>query len=274
MSGPQVELEGRALKIYPVRGKVPCCEGGYKAAVSDPQQIHDLFLQYRNAQIAVATGQINDLDILDIDVRHHGDRWLEENRDRLPVTRTHSTPGGGWHLLFRHAPGLRGSQGRIAEGVDVIGDGGGVVWHPAQGWPVQEAVVAEWPGWLLEMAKGKGASKTFETGRSGLSGVQRTRNVRMRTGKILGVVQRARAGDGRNAKLYWAARRFGELVAEGLVGREIAEDMLLGVARYNGHVAKHGRVQTDATIRSGLDHKVLDAPLPSSGASSTQEETP
>jgi hypothetical protein len=247
---------------------VPCCEGGYKAAVSDPDAIRALFSRYRNASIAVATGAINDLDVLDIDPRHGGNKFFEENRYRWPVTRVHQTPGGGQHFLFRHAKGLRCSDGRIAPGVDVKADGGGVVWHPTRFYPVHNAPVVGWPEWLLAMAReGKGASQT--NGKSPadvwaapspsgvqLSGVQPTRNLRMRTGHILSVLQNARPDDGRNAKLYWAARRFGELIAAGSVTREIAEFMLLSAAQYNGHVAKRGLDQTVATIRSGLDHQI------------------
>jgi hypothetical protein len=280
-------LEGRPLAIFPVRNKKPACTHGFKDAVSDPELIDVLFRAYPTArQIGVATGEINDLDVLDIDAHRGGNKFWEENRHRIPLTRTHQTPHGGRHLLFRHAPGLRCSTDRIAPGIEVKADGGSFVWHPAQFYPFTDAPVADWPTWLLELARakqhrhkvpfppidpeGKGASQNIVGERSPIFrdapspyGVQPTRNLRLRTSHIMSVLQTAKPGDGRNAKLYWAACRFGELIAEGSVPREIAEFMLLGAARYNGHVAKHGADQTMATIRSGLD-RVL----------STQEEAP
>jgi hypothetical protein len=277
-------LEGRRLAIFPCRNKKPACTHGYKDAVSDPDAIRDLFGRYPGArQIGVATGETNGIDVLDIDAHRGGNKFWEENRHRIPLTRTHQTPHGGRHLLFKHAAGLGCSTDRIAPGVEVKADRGAFVWHPAQFYPVIDAPLAEWPDWLLELARakqhrhkvpfppmepeGKGASQNIghhsTTIRDAPSpyGVQPTRNLRLRTGHIMSVLQTAKPGDGRNAKLYWAACRFGELIAEGSVPREIAEFMLLGAARYNGHVAKHGADQTMATIRSGLD-RVL----------STQEE--
>jgi hypothetical protein len=250
-------LEGKQLKIFPVRNRKPACRHGFKDATSDPAEIAALFGDAPGAQIAVATGQVNDLDILDIDLKRGGDQWLEENRWRIPETREHRTPSGGWHLLFRHAGGLRCSYDRIASGVEVKATGGLVVWWPSQGWPVQEAEVAAWPEWLLaELAKG--ASPSLGSSGSSLGGdapfaPEPTRSVGSRATRILTVVQGARPGDGRNKKLHWGACRFAELIAEGVVKREAAEFMLLGVAKCNGHVAKHGLKQTKATIRSGLN---------------------
>jgi hypothetical protein len=121
---PEVTLEGRPLKIFPVRGRKPACTHGFKDATADPAGIAALFDNARGAQIAVATGEVNDLDILDVDPRRGGHKFLEENRHRIPQTRTHCTPSGGWHLLFRHAPGLRGSYDRIAPGIEVKSTGG------------------------------------------------------------------------------------------------------------------------------------------------------
>jgi hypothetical protein len=109
-------------------------------------------------------------------------------------------------------------------------------------------------------SEGKGASSIDANGTTindapFLSGVQPTCNLRLRTSRILTVVRAAKPGDGRNSKLYWAACRFGELIAAGSATREIAQFMLLSAARYNGHVTKRGLAQTLRTIRSGLDRR-------------------
>jgi hypothetical protein len=58
-------------------------------------------------------------------------------------------------LLFRSSPGLRCSTSRIDPGVHIRAEGGYVIWWPREGYAVEDAEVAEWPGWLLEAAKAK-----------------------------------------------------------------------------------------------------------------------
>src|SRR5262249_22221486 len=70
--------------------------------------------------VGFPTGAASGLDVLDIDPR--GRKWLDANFDALPQTRAHQTQRG-LHLLFKHAPGLRCSAGKIAEGVDIRADG-------------------------------------------------------------------------------------------------------------------------------------------------------
>lgn len=79
--------------------------------------------------------------VLDIDL--DGLSWLASAT--LPPTRTHITRSGGRHLLFRHREGLRTSKGQIAQGVDVRGEGGFVVWWPREGLAVEERELADWP---------------------------------------------------------------------------------------------------------------------------------
>ena len=101
--------------------------------------------------VGVPTGEANGFDVLDIDLE--GGSWWDAHRAELPATQTHVTRSGGAHLLFKHAPGLRCSVGRIAHGVDVRADGGFVIWWPRQGLRVIEAALVQWPEWLLEKAR-------------------------------------------------------------------------------------------------------------------------
>jgi hypothetical protein len=105
--------------------------------------------------VGVSTGTSSGFDCLDIDVAG-GLGWLRGIWERLPPTKTHETRSGGRHLLFRHAEGLRCSAGRIAKGVDVRADGGYIIWWPRQNLRVlSDAEIAEWPEWLLELARKK-----------------------------------------------------------------------------------------------------------------------
>jgi hypothetical protein len=127
--------------------------GGYKHATADPARLRSLWRDYPGPLIGVPMGEASGLDALDIDAPRHpeaADWWLA-HRDHLPPTRTHRTRSGGLHLLYRHAPGLRCSAGRIAPGIDVRSSGGFIVWWPAVGLAVaSDAPPAPWPQWLLD----------------------------------------------------------------------------------------------------------------------------
>jgi hypothetical protein len=202
----------------------------------------------------VPTGTASGLDVLDVDTAG----WLDEHYSRLPATRVHETRSGGRHLLFRHAQGLRCSASRVAPGVDVRADGGYVIWWPRAGLRVlSDAPIADWPGWLLQLARPpSGAPGPFQIiAPNGLrapgGGVSPTRNLRKRTKHILRLVERAEEGT-RNNRLFWAACRFGEMVAEGVIRETVAVQLLESAATLCGLVADDGMSRIRATIASGL----------------------
>ena len=204
--------------------------------------------------MGVPTGAVSGLDVLDVDAA--GLVWLDQNYSRLPATRAHETRSGGRHLLFNHAQGLRCSAGRVATGVDVRADGGYVIWWPRAVLRVlSDAPVADWPRWLLELAQpSSGAPPPFQIALNGLrapGGVSTTRNLRKRTKHILRIVERAEEGT-RNNRLFWAACRFGEMVAEGVVREPVAVQLLESAATLCGLVVDDGRGRVRATIASGL----------------------
>jgi Bifunctional DNA primase/polymerase, N-terminal len=140
------------LPVFPCRiSKDPACPHGFRDAVVEPDAIRQLWDRHPGPLVGVPSGPASGLDALDIDPRHRGDEWLAQNGHRLPVTRTHRTRSGGWHLLFACQSGLRNSTSKIAPEVDVRADGGYVVWWPALGSPVTaENTLALWPQWLLD----------------------------------------------------------------------------------------------------------------------------
>jgi hypothetical protein len=207
--------------------------------------------------VGVPTGSASGLDVLDIDAP--GLAWLDDVWDRLPPTRAHVTRSGGRHLFFK-SKGLRNSAGRIADGIDVRADGGFIVWWPRQGFRVlSDAGVAEWPEWLLAKAhkpsgalRGGVADTEQPTALCAPGGVvSQTLNPRSRFKSILRQVENAQHGN-RNNALYWAACRFNETIAEGLIRPEVASAVLESAARINGLVRDDGIDRVRATIRSGL----------------------
>jgi hypothetical protein len=136
--------------VFPCRpDKRPACPHGFHDATTDPTEIRRLF-NGSGALIGIPTGSASGFDVLDVDPRHGGQEWEEQNRHRLPETRTHQTMGGGRHWLFRHVEGVHNSASAIAPGIDVRGEGGYVITPPSPGYSViSDAEIAHWPDWLL-----------------------------------------------------------------------------------------------------------------------------
>jgi Bifunctional DNA primase/polymerase, N-terminal len=152
------------LPVFPCRiSKTPACPNGYRDAVIDGEEIRQLWDHHPGVLVGVPTGPASGFDALDVDPRHAGEEWLVQYRHRLPITRTHCTRSGGWHLLFACHPGLRNSVGRIAPGIDVRATGGYVVWWPAFGMLVTaEAALAPWPRWILDKLMRRPARLSIE----------------------------------------------------------------------------------------------------------------
>ncbi len=146
-----LELAAVGLPVFPCdAAKRPIVKDGYLSATTDPAIVRTLFSKPGAKLIGVPTGPASEVDVLDFDYRHGAKPWEDANQHRLPETRVHQSQNGGRHLLFRHAPGVRNSAGRIGPGVDVRGAGGYVIVPPSPGYTViSEAPIAPWPEWLL-----------------------------------------------------------------------------------------------------------------------------
>ena len=108
---------------------------GVKDASTDPETIERWFASTA-FNIAIATGAVSGIFVLDIDPRHDGDEALaalEAEHGPLPATWRFLTGGGGEHILFRH-PGrtIPNSAGVLGPGIDVRGDGGAIVAPPSR----------------------------------------------------------------------------------------------------------------------------------------------
>jgi hypothetical protein len=149
-----LKIAAGGLPIFALNAqKKPITPNGFYDATRDPSTISQQFSMRAAVLIGVPTGEISGFNVMDIDPRHNGDAWLRENAHRLPETRVHGTPGGGFHYLFNYVPGVRNDQGkRIAQGVDIRGEGGYVGFPPIRYSVVKDAPIAHWPTWLLEKA--------------------------------------------------------------------------------------------------------------------------
>jgi hypothetical protein len=93
----------------------------YQDAPADAAQIREWWAQTPTANIAIVTGRISGVTVLDFD----GDKGRNSFRDslerRLPLTRVHKTPRGA-HMLFQYRADLKQTVA-LLPGVDVRNDG-------------------------------------------------------------------------------------------------------------------------------------------------------
>jgi hypothetical protein len=220
---------GLGLPVFPCRSdKKPACPHGFKDATADPDDIRNLWAKYPGELVGIPAGRIS---VLDIDPRNGGREWYQENKQRLPETRKQRTRSGGLHLFFRHLDGLRNSAGKIAQGVDVRGDGGYFIhWgcagldsrdYPASGIP-------EWPRWLL--------SSLTDPPMPPPPSARPAANDGSALAKLQGIVRHVAAASPvrRNCVVFWAACRIGEMAATGGLQEQWGADVVVEAATRAG----------------------------------------
>ncbi len=117
------------------RGKQPLIRWQvYQYRRVDTAEIAEWFRRWPDANIAVVTGIVSNLVVLDLDPKHGADASLEQlEREHGPFAETVEarTGGGGRHLYFAHPGQIIRNRVGIAPGVDLRGDGGYVVAPPS-----------------------------------------------------------------------------------------------------------------------------------------------
>lgn len=201
--------EGHAVFTC-LANKAPATPQGFKDAVSNREAAEVLWRRHPGPLTGIATGAPSGIAVLDVDP--DGLDWLRQNARRLPPTKTVKTRRGGFHLWFKHKPGLRCSSGQIAPGVDVRADGGYVIAWEVAGFPVRRSgPLAPWPDWLTPQ---KGPGGKPGNPRADAPEPACTPTDRRLTG-LVRVVAGAPEGQ-RNARLFWASCRMAGLIRGGL----------------------------------------------------------
>src|SRR5262245_5569096 len=120
-----IEYSRQGMPVFPIRGKTPFLDGGYKIATTDPALVHEFWRAHPASNIGYATGLTG--WGLDVDPRHGGDLALadlEQHYGPLPDTPRVHTGGGGEHIHFAPDPRIGISRGALPTGLDVRGHGG------------------------------------------------------------------------------------------------------------------------------------------------------
>jgi len=157
--------------VIPVepRGKRPVIAWlEYQQRSADEDQARQWFETTRNANVAIVTGRVSGLVVLDIDIAHRGDeslKALEREHGAVPGTVEAVTGSRGRHFYFSHPGGLVRNRAGLVRGIDLRGDGGCVVAPPSvhrsgkryvwkKGHAPGEAALSPMPPWLLDLVRG------------------------------------------------------------------------------------------------------------------------
>lgn len=116
-------------------GKHPRTPNGLRDATADRQQQEAWWDRWPDANLAIATGEINNLVVVDIDPAKGGSESLlqiEEQHGQFPETVEVETGGQGIHLYYRYPPGVQiGSRNAWRPGIDIKANGGYVLAPPS-----------------------------------------------------------------------------------------------------------------------------------------------
>jgi hypothetical protein len=150
------------------RGKRPLIPWQvYQSRHPDPPEVANWFGRWPDANIAIVTGVVSHLAVLDLDPRHGADislASLEQAHGPIGDTVEAETGGGGRHLYFAHPGEILHNRVGLAPGIDLRGDGGYVVAPPsihASGVPYrwvrspEVCPLAPFPAWLSAAPAGQ-----------------------------------------------------------------------------------------------------------------------
>jgi hypothetical protein len=162
-----LEHARRGWPVFPCdpSTKKPLTRHGFKDAAADTNIITNWWQRWPDAMIGVPTGARSGFWAVDPDAPDKPSEpdgmaaWKTLiNLNGAPKTRTHSTPGGGEHWLFRWHPDkpIRNGSGDLPPGIHVRGEGGYIIVPPSRRPDgkayavIDHADLAEAPPWLYE----------------------------------------------------------------------------------------------------------------------------
>jgi hypothetical protein len=240
---------GRADCTSPA--KHPATRRGLHDASSDPVQIERWWRERPDANVAIRTGRVSRLVVIDVDLPH-GPTSLR--RLLGPATPTVSTGSGGAHLYFDpHGLQVTNSAGRLGPGLDVRGDGGYVIAPPsrhasgtAYRWNQLSLPVPALPARLARTLTRTPEPRALPSHRGGMRAwAEAVLDEQVRA------VRTAAEGT-RNDTLNRAAFRLGRLAARGDVDPQRARSELERAARAAGLGQREAARTTDSGLTAGL----------------------
>ena len=259
-------------------GKHPRTRQGLHDATADPALIRQWWQRWPTANVAIRTGAVSGLVVIDIDPDHGGLDTMRSLAAEAPIPKglRVRTGSGGWHLYFAHPGGrVRNSAGTaLGPGVDVRGDGGYVIAPPSRH---ISGGTYQWTGpWTLPDLPDHLLSRVRPPERptpTWTEPVRLDRALSAWAAKALDDEARqvgtAPAG-GRNHRLNRAAFSLGQIVGAGLLDPDTVTDHLHHAALRAGLGAREATM----TIRSGLQAGMTRPRTPADRTSALQHHPP
>jgi len=132
-----LEYAARGWHVLPCRGKVPYTSHGVKDATIDKELIKEWWSQWPEANVAIATGTISGIDVLDVDSPF----------GLLYETRNVQTPKGR-HYYFKAKD--QGCAVRFRPDMDIRANGGYVIAPPSPRYQlIDDIPLQDWPADLV-----------------------------------------------------------------------------------------------------------------------------
>jgi hypothetical protein len=115
---------------HPISELVP---NGLNNSSTDLDQIEEWFTKIPNANIAIRTGVVSNLTVIDFDLKSNGLETYKQHFEKNPIfsrVLKASSGGGGFHCFFKYNSSLK-SKNSILTGVDCKNDGGYIIVEPS-----------------------------------------------------------------------------------------------------------------------------------------------
>jgi Bifunctional DNA primase/polymerase, N-terminal/Primase C terminal 1 (PriCT-1) len=122
-----LDFAERGIPTFPLKGKAPLTPHGFKDASTDPRRLHAWGNRYPGANIAIRTGSISGIVVMDLDKETPEAMQVWNS---LPET-VEAETGRGRHRYYNIPKGTRARSRKLAPGLDFKGDDGYVVAPPS-----------------------------------------------------------------------------------------------------------------------------------------------
>ncbi len=236
--------------ITPDGRKIPLIKEWRERSSTNPED-HKLWKELFNGRFhyfGVPTGQINDLLVLDVDVKGGGLDTIK--RFHIPSTRSQRTISGGLHFFFKVPRDGRvyGNRVKFLPGLDIRCEGGYIIYYGADDKPILDA-----PQWLLDAISP--VSHTVNTSPIKVDPSIAEKIIQ----DSLQTIKDAPDGE-RNNTLNTEAFKVGQLVASQSISREFAESALLKAALECGMPSYECRRTIESALK-GSTAKPLTSPF-------------
>lgn len=235
--------------ITPDRRKIPIIPEWKTKATTDAEQLRLWSELYRDrlSHWGIATGPINGILVLDIDVKNNGFENVKRLGLHIPDTMKQRTISGGMHYVYRYPQDGKVYGNRVGlfekgSGIDIRGADGYVFHYGLDATPIADA-----PDWLLKEAL---RAESNSNGNGSAIGV----HPKIAETIIVQAIEAIRcAGVGeRNNTLNKEAFKIAQLVASGSITREYAEAILINAGKEVGLNAFEIKATVASALKGGI----------------------